>query len=331
MADVFISYKRQERARCKRIADKLSGLGLKVWFDDQLEAGESFGKRIEKVVEQSKAVLVLWSKTSVDSQWVRNEANVGKDDKKLVAVQIEECKLPLEFRDVHFEQLINPNFQDDDPAWLKIIDRIGKLTDRPEIVSFSQALARAAVPLEEWARLHPTDPLALRMREKANLLGGETPQAAAANARKSKAATLITIGLVALAVGAGAGAYGVMTFMPPQAVAGQVEGQPPVIVERTLQEEAAPLVGRYSLENDPTCANARQVAVVWLGSTSATSAPTLRVMNEDVELGSYRVESRDGEWVVAVDPTDNSQMRLKRDANGLAREGDPDTLEACTS
>jgi hypothetical protein len=38
MVDVFISYKREERARCERIHEKLKALDLDVWFDVRLMA-----------------------------------------------------------------------------------------------------------------------------------------------------------------------------------------------------------------------------------------------------------------------------------------------------
>jgi len=47
MVDVFISYKREERARCERIHEKLKALDLDVWFDVRLTAGKSFDREIE--------------------------------------------------------------------------------------------------------------------------------------------------------------------------------------------------------------------------------------------------------------------------------------------
>ncbi|MBI1188505.1 MAG: TIR domain-containing protein, partial [Alphaproteobacteria bacterium] len=212
--DVFISYKREERARCERIASKLRALGLDVWFDAKLEAGKNFDREIEASVAKSKAVLVLWSANSVDSQWVRNEAGFGLKYEKLVAARLSACDLPLAFSAVHYEDLFDPNFQDDDAGWLRLLDRISKLVGRPSIVSYSQALAQAALPLEAWARANAADPLARQIKAKADLLGGSARAAEDAEAPKRSAAPMVIAAIAALAVGAGVGAFAMRALGP---------------------------------------------------------------------------------------------------------------------
>lgn len=137
MADVFISYKREERDRCEAIRDRLVALGLDVWFDARLESGSSFDREIEREVKAAKAVLVLWSPASVESRWIRNEADIGLSRGILVAAQIAPCDPPISFRDIHFEVLHERDFAHDAPGWLKILDRIGKLTGRANLVALS--------------------------------------------------------------------------------------------------------------------------------------------------------------------------------------------------
>ncbi len=262
MADVFISYKREERKRCEHIAEKLTALGLDVWFDARLEAGVSFDREIERALGKAKAVLVLWSSKSVDSQWVRNEAGVGKKSNKLVAASLEECQLPVALVDVHHESLHDPNFQDDDAAWLKIVERIASLTERPTIVSYSLALAKAAKPLEEWARQNPNDPLANKMREKANLLGGAP---AAAGKPKPMTGALITVGVISLALGLAGGTFGLSRLLPgPQGAAAAAA----LAASVTPKSVAASLVGRWgeidTVTGEPKCEPHLQE--IWLGS-----------------------------------------------------------------
>ena len=127
MVDVFISYKREERARCERIHEKLKALDLDVWFDVRLTAGKSFDREIEAAVKGAKAVVVLWSPASVESEWVREEAGVGKSRDVLAAIRITPCDLPFGFGTTHVEDIHEAEFADDHPAWLKILDRIGEL------------------------------------------------------------------------------------------------------------------------------------------------------------------------------------------------------------
>jgi pantoate kinase len=55
MVDVFISYKREERARCERIANKLKALNLDVWFNARLPSGKCFDREIESAIKKAKA------------------------------------------------------------------------------------------------------------------------------------------------------------------------------------------------------------------------------------------------------------------------------------
>ena len=67
MTDVFISDKREDRARCVAIADALRALGPDVWVDARLESGVSFDAEIESRIHAAKAVLVLWSPLAAQS------------------------------------------------------------------------------------------------------------------------------------------------------------------------------------------------------------------------------------------------------------------------
>lgn len=66
MADIFISYSRNDRDRCIAIRDALAALKVGVWFDAGIGAGASFDREIEREIEAAKALLVLWSQTSAN-------------------------------------------------------------------------------------------------------------------------------------------------------------------------------------------------------------------------------------------------------------------------
>jgi len=146
MPDVFISYKREEKPRCARIAEKLRELGLDVWFDARLESGMSFDREIEEKVTAAKAVLVLWSPLSINSDWVRAEAGIGKEKNKLVAIQLAPCSLPIAFRNTHFETIHEVDFPDTHPGWLKVLGRIATLTGKRELQYFAKALETVDTP-----------------------------------------------------------------------------------------------------------------------------------------------------------------------------------------
>ncbi|HXQ13915.1 MAG TPA: SUMF1/EgtB/PvdO family nonheme iron enzyme [Caulobacteraceae bacterium] len=187
MVDVFISYKREERARCEHIHEKLKALDLDVWFDVRLTAGKSFDREIEEAVKGAKAVVVLWSPASAESEWVREEAGVGKARNVLAAIRIAPCDLPFGFGTTHVEDIHEAEFADDHPAWLKILDRLGDLMGRPALADYSRAVGHATSLLHRFADRHPTDPLAGKARLLADRLADTVGEGAAPPARPSAA------------------------------------------------------------------------------------------------------------------------------------------------
>jgi hypothetical protein len=71
MADVFISYSREDQARARAIADALEARGLSVWWDRHATPGVPFDEEIEAQLARSRCALVLWSAHSTASAWVR--------------------------------------------------------------------------------------------------------------------------------------------------------------------------------------------------------------------------------------------------------------------
>lgn len=158
MADVFLSYKREERERCVAISEALISLGLTVWFDAKLSLGIRFDKEIEHEIAVAKVVLVLWSRLSVESDWVREEAQVGRDRKCLVSARIEPCDLPMGFRAVQTADLFS--LADDDEGWLQVLERIGVLLDRPGLANFVRCRALGEVTeWQQWLVENRNDPL----------------------------------------------------------------------------------------------------------------------------------------------------------------------------
>ena len=77
MADIFVSYSRDDREQVAKLARALEGRGWSVWWDPHLQAGDQFDRLIEAEITKSRCVLVVWSRSSVNSDWVRAEASTG--------------------------------------------------------------------------------------------------------------------------------------------------------------------------------------------------------------------------------------------------------------
>ena len=98
MTDVFISYASEDRERARKLASALEERGWSVWWDRKILAGQTFDQVIEHQLETAKCVVVLWSKESISSEWVKNEAAVAAERGVLVPALIDNVKIPLEFR-----------------------------------------------------------------------------------------------------------------------------------------------------------------------------------------------------------------------------------------
>jgi hypothetical protein len=98
MSDIFISYSKEDRGKAKDIAEALVEQGFSVWWDRSILPGETFDTVIEAALDAAKCVIVLWSRTSVSSKWVKTEASEGDKRGILIPVLIDDVKIPLEFR-----------------------------------------------------------------------------------------------------------------------------------------------------------------------------------------------------------------------------------------
>lgn len=79
-------------------AKALEQQGWSVWWDRNIPPGRTFDQVIEEAIDTAKCLLVLWSKESVASEWVKTEAAEGARRRILGPVLIDEVAIPLEFR-----------------------------------------------------------------------------------------------------------------------------------------------------------------------------------------------------------------------------------------
>ena len=101
MGRVFLSYARADARRAAKVAEALEAVGHEVWWDSRLQGGAEYSRQIDEELRGADAVVVLWSKASVASEWVRDEAAVGKQSGRLVPARIDSTEPPLGFRQHH--------------------------------------------------------------------------------------------------------------------------------------------------------------------------------------------------------------------------------------
>ena len=65
MADIFISYAREDREWVEKLAATLQAEGFSVWWDWDLLVGKRYRETIETELQTCKATIVVWSEQSV--------------------------------------------------------------------------------------------------------------------------------------------------------------------------------------------------------------------------------------------------------------------------
>lgn len=124
MADVFISYRKADRAKAEALANALKVENLDVWWDTALETGETFDEKIQSVLEKCKAVIVVWSKESVKSDWVRAESSIGRERGVLVPVMIQPVNIPVPFNLLHTADLIGWSGDRSHPGYRDVVKQV---------------------------------------------------------------------------------------------------------------------------------------------------------------------------------------------------------------
>ncbi|HTR00445.1 MAG TPA: TIR domain-containing protein [Candidatus Acidoferrum sp.] len=150
-ADIFLSYSRDDQATARRFAEGLAREGFSVWWDVTLKSGEDYDKVTEDALRGAKAVVVLWSKKSVESRWVRAEATEADSLGTLVPVMIEPCKRPIMFELKQSAELSHWKGDASDTAWRALVSDIRRFVGKDAAPS-SVAHAAAAPARTQWYR-----------------------------------------------------------------------------------------------------------------------------------------------------------------------------------
>lgn len=98
-ADVFISYKSEEEPVARHIREVLEANGISCWMaPDSIPVGSNYMKQIPEAIENCRAMIVVISKKSQQSVWVKNEFSEAISKNKLIIPYvIQDCELEDEF------------------------------------------------------------------------------------------------------------------------------------------------------------------------------------------------------------------------------------------
>ncbi len=94
MAQVFVSYARENHDFALRLAGDIQTQGLSVWIDTgQIIGGEDWEEKIYEGLLQAELVIACLSPQSIESKWARREVFLARFLKKrIVPVMLEDCQ-----------------------------------------------------------------------------------------------------------------------------------------------------------------------------------------------------------------------------------------------
>ncbi len=144
MTDVFLSYNREDQVAARRFAEGFEREGFSVWWDQTLHSGENYDQVTEGALREAKAVVVLWSRKSVDSRWVRAEATTADRAGTLVPAMIEPCNRPIMFELKHTAELAHWKGEPNDPAWKAFVADVHRFVRKAEPSLQAPAVVRGA-------------------------------------------------------------------------------------------------------------------------------------------------------------------------------------------
>lgn len=121
---VFISYAREDSARVEALAHALESQGWSIWWDRSIPAGRNYREVISEALENARCVVVAWSKVSIKSRWVIEEAQDGVERDILVPVFLDEVRPPLGFRELQGAMLVEWDGDESDSRFKRLASDI---------------------------------------------------------------------------------------------------------------------------------------------------------------------------------------------------------------
>lgn len=101
-ADIFVSYKAEDRARLVSLVEALEAEGFSVWWDAHIGGGTNWHEDIEEHLDSAKCVIVAWSKRSIghDGHFVREEGRRAQRRGVYLPIRLDAAEPPLGFGEI---------------------------------------------------------------------------------------------------------------------------------------------------------------------------------------------------------------------------------------
>ncbi|MCK5420775.1 MAG: toll/interleukin-1 receptor domain-containing protein, partial [Deltaproteobacteria bacterium] len=135
-SDIFLSYKSEDKEKAQVIAKAIEQKGHSVWWARKFPPGKNFDDVIEEKLDAAQCVIVLWSKNSVKSEWVKEEAAEGYNRGILIPVLIDDILPPLGFRRLQTAKLIDWNGELSHPEFDLLFKSVANILSRSKVAKY---------------------------------------------------------------------------------------------------------------------------------------------------------------------------------------------------
>ena len=129
VAEVFLSYARENAGDARRVAAELRRLGISVWWDEDLPAHRPYSDVIGERLAAAAAVIVLWSQEASRSHWVRAEADAARNRGVLVQATLDDSLPPLPFNQYHSPSLNSWTGEAAHLGWSAVVASVSSLIE----------------------------------------------------------------------------------------------------------------------------------------------------------------------------------------------------------
>ncbi|TXI28776.1 MAG: TIR domain-containing protein [Nitrosomonas oligotropha] len=152
MSDIFIAYSRNDATVAERLIQHLRQEGWEVFIDKQTHVGRRWHKEIERELHAARAVVVLWSATSRDSDFVLEEAEYGKRKDILFPAFIERMECPYGFGRIQTANLVDWDQRMEHAGLVQLLESLrvhlnGSVTKSPKFAEPAKRVSVAQITL----------------------------------------------------------------------------------------------------------------------------------------------------------------------------------------
>ena len=152
MADIFFSYKREDREKVRPLVGALRASGLDTWWDEDIPGGQRWRETIVRELDASRLCVVAWSQQSVgeEGRYVCEEAERAAGRGAYLGVLVDRVSPPFGFAEWQAIDLSGWTGDPDDPRLADLIETIrARLEGRAAPV---RARPSSAGPKRPWYR-----------------------------------------------------------------------------------------------------------------------------------------------------------------------------------